>query len=42
MSVAECMATVSSAEFTYWKAKFQLDADDFKNAQKEARGDRGG
>lgn len=37
MSVAECQARVSSEEFTFWKAKFMLDAEEMKAAAKAAK-----
>lgn len=37
MSVAECQARISSAEFTYWKALFQIEAEEAKTAQQAPR-----
>ena len=39
MSVAECQARVSSAEFTHWNALFLIEAEEAKAAQKGAASD---
>lgn len=37
MSVVECQERISSAEFTHWKALFQIEAEEARAAAKAPR-----